>query len=205
MRTIKLIGLIVAILGLLTAMTALITEGIKLYRELPTVTPQPQVVNDSTAIPVSTIANEKVVFLSDLTPKSIEAAGNNYCIGRDPMGDPPTCIGAEIEVQGTPYPHSLFAHANSILIFDLNGKYETFATSIFLFGSQFGDVASFRIELDVKELFNSSIIQHGEIPHDVRIDVRNVYSLRLETYAGSNNNYSCDGTVWGEPYLTSNP
>jgi hypothetical protein len=205
MRTIKLIGLIVAILGLLTAMIALITEGIKLYRELPTATPQHQTISGTTATPVSPVANEKAVFLSDLIPKSIEAAGNNYCVGRDPVGDPPTCTGAKIEVQGTSYPHSLFAHANSILIFDLNGKYETFATSIFLFGSQCGDGASFRIELDGKEVFNSSTIQHGEIPHDVRIDVRNGYSLRLETYIGSNNDYSCDGTVWGEPYLISNP
>lgn len=35
MRTIKLIGLIVAILSLLTAIIVLITEGIKLWRELP--------------------------------------------------------------------------------------------------------------------------------------------------------------------------
>jgi hypothetical protein len=149
--------------------------------------------------------SSSITFLSDLSPRTIDAAGDNYCIGRDPVGDPPTCTGAKIEVQGTPYPHSLFAHADSTLVFELNGQYDTLVTSIVLQGGNCGDGASFRIELDGKEVFKSPIIQHEEIPHDIRIDVRNGYVLRLETDTGGNGDYMCDGTIWGEPYLISNP
>ncbi len=47
MRATKLIGLIIAILGLLTAMIVLITEGIKLYRELPSPMPQTSQSNEN--------------------------------------------------------------------------------------------------------------------------------------------------------------
>jgi len=159
----------------------------------------------TTSIPNENSPDEKITFLSELSPRIVEAAGGNYCIGRDPVGDPPSCIGEEIKVKGTPYPHSLFAHADSVLVFDLNGQYDTFVTSIVLQGGDCGDGASFRIELDGKEVFKSSVIQHGEIPRDLRINVKNMYVLRLETYVGGNNDYFCDGTIWGEPYLISKP
>ncbi len=41
MRTVKIIGLIIAVAGLLTAIIALLTEGIKLARELPSQSSQP--------------------------------------------------------------------------------------------------------------------------------------------------------------------
>lgn len=159
----------------------------------------------ATATPSSIASENNKTYLSELSPRIVEAAGGNYCIGRDPVGDPPTCTGAKINVQGTPYPHSLFAHADSVLVFDLNGNYETFVTSIILQGGDCGDGASFRIELDGKEVFKSPVIQHGEVPRDLRIDVKNGYVLRLETYTGGNNDYFCDGTIWGEPYLISKP
>jgi hypothetical protein len=47
----------------------------------------------------------------------------------------------------------------------------------------------------------SSTIEHGDIPRDLRLDIKGGYVLRLETFIGSNGDFMCDGTVWGEPYL----
>ncbi len=171
--------------------------------ESPTQTKTPFIT--TTPTPETNAPNEIITFLAELSPRVSEAAGGNYCIGRDPVGDPPSCIGAKIAVYGTPYPHSLFAHADSTLVFDLNGQYETFITFIVLQGGDCGDGASFRIELDGQEVYKSHIVQHGEVPHDLRIDVRDGHILRLETYTGENNDYFCDGTIWGEPYLISKP
>jgi serine/threonine protein kinase len=156
-----------------------------------------------TPFPTATLAplNTLITYLSDIRPRVISAAGGNYCIGRDPVGDPPTCTGARIAVQGTPYPHSLFAHADSTLVFDIEGKYDALVTSIFLFGSACGDGATFRVELDGREIYMSPTIKHGDIPRDLRLDIKGGYVLRLETFIGSNGNSMCDGTVWGEPYL----
>jgi hypothetical protein len=77
MRTIKTIGLIVAMLGLCTALIALATEGLKLYRELPregaavttVVTPLPQNANTDGPSPQ---------FINTVTIPSDTNAGNVY-------------------------------------------------------------------------------------------------------------------------------
>jgi hypothetical protein len=66
MRTIKVIGSIVAILGLVTAIVVLLTAGKKLYRELPT----PTIVIASPK--VSTTGNSTPITLSQTTPESIK-------------------------------------------------------------------------------------------------------------------------------------
>lgn len=69
MRALKFIGLIIAILGLLTALVALITEGLKLYREISAPTPQPQTTLSSptseTTTANSTESTATVSYFSD--------------------------------------------------------------------------------------------------------------------------------------------
>jgi hypothetical protein len=71
MRTIKSIGLIVAVLGLLTAIITLVAEGIKLYRELPTATPQIHVTGDS-PVTTSNSENTQPIFILE-TPSGDNA------------------------------------------------------------------------------------------------------------------------------------
>ncbi len=187
--------------------TPVTTEVVPIIKEAalqPTSTPSLiESTNSPTTSPSLIAPSENIVYLSALSPQIVDTAGGNYCIGRDPVGDPPTCTGAAIEVNGIPYPHSLFAHANSTLVYDLNGRYDTFVTSIFLFGSTCGDGASFGIQLDGKEVFSSPNIKHGDAPRGISISVKNANILRLDTSTGPNGDYSCDGTVWGEPHLIS--
>ena len=145
--------------------------------------------------------NTTITYLSDVPLHKISVAGNNYCVGRDPIGDPPTCTGSYIELDGILYSHSLFSHADSALVFDIEGIYDTFVASSFLFGSDCGDGAAFRVDLDGHELYTSPTIKHGDIPHNIRLDVKDGHFLRLETSMGSDGDNDCDGTVWGEPYL----
>lgn len=151
------------------------------------------------------LSPSKKIFLSALTPRIARAEGQNYCVGRDPIGDPPTCNGAPLTRNGTPYPHSLFAHAESNLVFDLNKKYETFGTSIFLWGSRCGDGASFSIELDGIIAYQSPMFEPGQIQEGLKYDVSDIDTLRLQTFMGEDGNYSCDATIWGEPYLITKP
>lgn len=150
-------------------------------------------------------SSSTITYLSGISPREISAAGDNYCIGYDPQpaGDTVSCGTVPIILQGQRYLKSLFAHANSTLIFDLNGKYSFFVSSIFLFGSACGDGATFRIELDGKEIYSTPVIKHGDLPRDLRLDVSGGYVLRLETFNGESGDWKCDGTVWGEPYLIS--
>lgn len=145
--------------------------------------------------------NKPGVFLSDHYPLAVQAAGDNFCIGKDPIGTPPVCI-FELTRNGKAYPHSIFAHANSVVVYDLAGQFEELQVDLLLMGSACGDGAVFSIFLDDVGIYQSALLTHYDDPVRVRLSVSGGRILRLETSIGPNGNLDCDGTVWGEPWLT---
>jgi len=72
MRTVKIIGLIGAVVGLLTAIVILLTEGIKLARELPSQSSQPPAVIATEQNSVSPESNSSYSFPSTSNNPPVE-------------------------------------------------------------------------------------------------------------------------------------
>lgn len=149
---------------------------------------------------ISSFFGNRGVFLSDFYPVSVEAAGDNFCIGKDPIGDPALCIRELSQTPGD-YSHSIFAHADSRVEYDLGGSFDTFETGLLLMGSECGDGATYSVYLDGVGIYYSGLITHADDQVNIRLSVVGGRILRLETNIGLNNDLECDGTVWVEPRL----
>ena len=156
------------------------------------------------------------VYLSNLEPVSAEVGSARFGVGVWTYTEGDVQEGSVIKSRGIEYPHGLFAHAPSTVIYELNGEFSSFHTKIFVHGYNDGcDYSTsyspdknyyngviFIIYVDFTKVYESPRIKGTPptIPVDVSVDVTGADALMLVVDEVEQVNY-CDISVWGDPYL----
>jgi hypothetical protein len=175
-----------------------------------TATPVPYTSSPAPTSSSTTVSGPMSTWLMDLKP-SLEYGGL-LIFGEDSLIEQQY---GDFHKHGNYYPHSIFAPAPSVLLYDLNGKYDSFTTTVMLDDGPGMDCpganpdgAFFVIEADGEVVFRSPQMFYNTPPMEVSLDVTGVQSLRLEVYSTTNigvndNNSDCDASIWGDPSLVT--
>ena len=139
---------------------------------------------DTLDIPLGSIArlevkNGKLVYLSDMKPS--EARQIPYLDGSFPFRVNQSVAGRPLRLAGRVYRRGLGTHSKSDLTYTLDGGYASFAATLGI-DDAVGSAGSviYRVYGDEKLLYESPVVRGGDIPLDVKVDVKRVLLLRLE-------------------------
>ena len=96
----------------------------------------------------------RAVYLSDLKPASYQH--QPYLAGEWELKPDRNVLGEPLRLDGQEYPKGLGMHSQSIVSYDLNGKFQTFrATAGVDDAAQTGGSVVFAVEVDGKPVFQS--------------------------------------------------
>ncbi len=114
------------------------------------------------------------------------------------LGLDETCEGNTLSIAGQEYDKGLGTHANGIIRYELDGKYNRFSAII---GhddeSNCGDGLTFEVKLDSVSIFGpSKVFMHGDPPEQIELNIAEGNILELIVHAGENN--WCDHADWAE-------
>jgi uncharacterized repeat protein (TIGR02543 family) len=141
-----------------------------------------------------------VTYLSDMTWTS-SASGwgsveRDTSNGEYGMGD-----GKNININGGTYTKGLGCHADSTIIYNLDGKYSRFVTDIGADNETSGSV-QFEVLADGVSVYKSSILDKSCTAEHVDLNVTNVNTLTLKVTNGGNG-YGGDHADWAGAYLVA--
>jgi hypothetical protein len=139
---------------------------------------------DTLDVPVASISrlevkNGKLVYLSDLKPTDVRQVP--YLDVALPFQTDRAVSGRPLRLRGKSYRRGLGTHSHCELTYALDGRYATFAATLGIddaVGGQ-GSVV-FRVFGDEKLLFESPVARGGDLPAEVKVDLKKVLLLRLE-------------------------
>lgn len=140
---------------------------------------------------------ENEIWLDRLSPQTVSVgfgeAGFNGRLGYE---------GKNVEVCGGAMPHAISAHAPSRLVYDLNGRFETFRSRVAINDTAPDDAthAEFYVLADGVVCGVAKNVRPGQVPRIVSVDVRGVQ--RLELLVQTRRWSSCHA-VWADPILVS--
>ena len=155
--------------------------------------------DDSTITPTP-----KPNYLSDLEPEVATVGYGIFSIGEYEFTSAMDNIskGDTIVFHGVEYPHGLYAHAPSHVVYKLNEDFSELRVTIGLVEwISCGDGAQFIILLDGIEIYRSPIMFASSAPLDIKVDIDGGQNLELITDEGAANDRDCDWTIWGDPIL----
>ncbi len=136
------------------------------------------------------------VYLSDLQEVSVVNGYGDLAKDLSNGEDAPITIGGKV------YSKGLGAHANSEIIYDLNGAYNTFSADI---GVDDGtcDVASvrFTVYTDGEIAYQSPILRQEDEAVSIEVDIQGVNELRLVADIGGDYNF-CDHANWADAMVS---
>jgi hypothetical protein len=188
-----------------------VSEGSSLFaRLIPTNHPMGQsgIVPGALAATGTPISESRATYLSQLRPLVTDEGYGEFSIGVYQFTSPgdPIKLGDPIQSHGKIYREGLFAHAPSLLVYDLDRAFTEFSASIAIDDRiRCGDGAVFVVEADGVEAYRSPTITSSSLPIDIHVDVKDREVLRLITEPGTGGDRNCDWTVWGDPTLYSLP
>jgi hypothetical protein len=148
------------------------------------------------------------VYLAEYKPVTYSLGYGTYSVGtftfssEDPAdnirkGDPITFYGVE-------YPHAIFGHAPSRIVFDLgeaSGFSELSATIGLVQHINCGDGVTFIVLGDDAEIFRSEVIHAWTAPTEIRVAIQGVRKLSLRADEGPLDDWACDWAIRGDPLL----
>jgi hypothetical protein len=180
-------------------------------------TPTPVVVSAITDTPTNTpaptpttetVVEPSGVYLAKYKPTTYSLGYGTYSVGTFAFSseDPADNIhkGNPIILNGVEYPHAIFAHAPSRMVFDLGqaaGFAEITATVGLVKQIECGDGVIFVVIGDGAEIFRSNTIFAWTPPTEIQVPIQGVRMLTLFTDEGPQDDNSCDWAIWGDPIL----
>ena len=104
--------------------------------------------------------------------------------------------GGPITIGNQQYQRGIGTHANSEIVFFLNGKYQRFHAEV---GTPGGSVR-FTVIADGRAVFDSGVMSRGLEPKPVDLDLSGVSEIRLVVDDGGNGKHA-DHANWAEAYV----
>jgi hypothetical protein len=159
---------------------------------------------DTIDVPVASLSrlevkNGKLVYLSDLKPS--ENRQTPYLEGAFPLMADRSVSGHALRLGGKSYARGLGVHSRSEVTYALNGGFQTFqAVTGVDDGVGSGGSVLFRVFGDEKLLYEGPVLRGGDLPLEVKVDVKKVVLLRLEVdYADGGD--AADHADWADARL----
>ncbi|RLS57109.1 MAG: hypothetical protein DWH91_05060, partial [Planctomycetota bacterium] len=140
---------------------------------------------------------ENEIWLDRFSPQSVSVgfgeAGFHGSLGYE---------GKVVEICGGSMPHAISAHAPSRLVYDLNGRFETFRSRVAINDTAPDDAthAEFYVLADGIVSGVAKNVRPGQMPRIISVDVQGVQ--RLELLVQTRRWNSCHA-VWADPVLIS--
>jgi hypothetical protein len=160
---------------------------------LPTPTPSP--------LPSPTATPDPRVYLASLEPVSASVGYESLGVGVYPFTSPPAVKGSPLHAHEQDFKYGLFAHAPSLVEYNLDGQYAALEVSLLMQDKPAcGDGVIFKILLDEIPLFTSTLVKASTRPIPITVDVTNGYDLKL--IIDQRTGGDCDWAMWGDPLLT---
>lgn len=134
------------------------------------------------------------VSLLTLTPTSISTGWGTTHFNNSVEGNPLT-------INGTVYSNGIGTHSTSAIVYDLQGQYQRFQTTVGL-DDETGNNGSvgFEIYLDGTLAYASPVLLGTDAGHDIDIDISGAIEMTLITTDGGDN-INHDHADWGAPML----
>lgn len=145
-------------------------------------------------------------YVSDLNVQSARVGWGSLMKDKAPSG---SAIKLLRQGQDVIYPKGLGAHANSEIVYNIEGKgYAFFESYIGMDQAQKGNAASsatFELYVDGVKQFDSQVFRSGTDREYVKIPIANAKEIRLVTTDAKSNGNAADHTVWGDAkFITLN-
>lgn len=145
------------------------------------------------------LQSDRIVYLSDLEPLTIEQnsmTGTSWPLRRDK-----NVTGGPIQMGRRVYAKGLGVHANSVVTYKLDGRYERFSAIVGIDHTvaPYGSVV-FRVKADGKRLYESKIIHGDDAPETISVYVSDAKQLTLECDMSENLDLS-DHANWANAML----
>ncbi len=138
----------------------------------------------------------RVQYLSQLRP--VEVIETTVLAPPQPFRMDRSCQGDSISIAGRRYPWGIGVHADSVLTFDLKGRFREFRSDIGI-ASRMGQRGSvvFAVLGDGKELYRSGVLKGtGQKPTPVTVPVKGVKKLTLKVTSAGDLDLG-DAANWG--------
>ncbi|MDY0410091.1 NPCBM/NEW2 domain-containing protein [Paracerasibacillus soli] len=141
-------------------------------------------------------------YLSDINEKSAEIEWGSLKKDLSPAGGAITLIRQGIDVT---YPKGIGAHANSEVVYDVQGVgYDFFESYIGIDQAVKGQPSSatFEVWIDGKREFTSGVFKSDTEHEFIRVPVTGAKEIKLVTTDANQNGIASDHTVWAEAKFT---
>ncbi|CAN5645722.1 hypothetical protein BH09PLA1_BH09PLA1_06050 [soil metagenome] len=154
----------------------------------------------SAAISPKTLAPGALVYLSDLNPVSATNGWGNYERDRS-NGETGANDGRTITLNGVTYAKGLGVHANSDIVYNLNGQYANFQAAIGV-DDEVGNEGNviFRVYVDGVLIYDSGAMTGASATKLLSLNVAGKSQLRLVVDSNGTNN--SDHADWADAKLT---
>ena len=133
------------------------------------------------------------VYLDVLKPVSISQEYGELMVNKN------IAEGKPLRIREKQYLRGLCTHANSKIVYDLNGKYSRFQSWIGVDQSVYGSV-TFEVYIDGEKKYNSTLVERNDQPRMVDVDVAAAKKLEL-VVTDSGNGIGGDHANWAEAKL----
>ena len=140
-------------------------------------------------------------YLADLNPELVSIGYGDFSIGEYSFEsiDDGIHIGDKITIKDKYYEHGLYAHAPSVLIYEIDGKFKRLETVVGIAGVCGGSGFRYYIEGDGKTLIESSQIYSPKYAEEISVNISGIQKIKLVFDPGTS--MDCDWTIWGDPIL----
>ncbi|MEK6797353.1 MAG: NPCBM/NEW2 domain-containing protein [Planctomycetota bacterium] len=124
------------------------------------------------------VASDRIVYLSDLSPKHVDVQGLLHAPW--PWRKDESASGTPLSLGGRKFRRGVGVHSRTVLRYDLAGNYERFVATVGVDDAvrPRGSVV-LRIEGDEKQLLDTGLLTGADAPRDVIVDVTGVNELVL--------------------------
>lgn len=168
--------------------------------DLATATPRRKAATP-TAAPTYAV---KPLYLGEIEPSEVKLGYGKYSVGvftfssedftdNIHQGDP-------IVLHGVEYPHGIFAHAPSRLVYRLPERYKTLSVTLGMVDwINCGNGVFFSVLVDDIEAYASYAVYPDSAP--TRVDIPIKMGTLLTLLVADRGDYACDWAIWGDPLL----
>ncbi|MDR1291378.1 MAG: NPCBM/NEW2 domain-containing protein, partial [Planctomycetaceae bacterium] len=138
----------------------------------------------------------EAVYLGGVSPDEVSQGYETLQVDR-------AVSGAKLSIAGQTFQHGLGTHANSKIVYELEGKYERFEAKVGVDDAMKDYTKSsvvFIVLVDGEKKFDSGVMRINDAPKNVSVDLNNAETLELVvTDAGDGKD--CDHANWADAKL----
>ncbi|MDR0704037.1 MAG: NPCBM/NEW2 domain-containing protein [Planctomycetaceae bacterium] len=138
----------------------------------------------------------ETVYLDKISPDDVSQDHGTLQVNRGTNGK-------TLSIAGQTYKHGLGTHANSKIVYELQGHYERFEAKVGVDDAMKDYTKSsvvFQVFVDGEKKFDSGVMRINDEPKNVNVDLNNAETLEL-VVNNAGDGIECDHAIWADAQL----